>query len=353
MSVNLRQLRDRIDVLDEEILQRLNERASLAQAIGHLKRGPIYRPEREAQVIRRLQTANTGPLSNETIERLFREVMSSCRALEQRLSIAYLGPQGTFSEAAAIKHFGRAAQGLAMKSIDEVFVGVERGEAHYGVVPVENSSEGAVGRTLDLLLNTPLKVAGEVMLRVRQNLMRQGEGMAGLERVYSHAQSLAQCQTWLNENLPDVERIPVASNAEAASLAGQDPTAAAIASDIAAGHFGLNLVARNIEDNPHNTTRFLVLSREEAAPSGKDKTSLAVWAKNRPGALMELIAPFAQAGVGLTKLESRPARSGAWEYVFFIDIEGHHQEARVSAAIRGAEEHASRLKVLGSYPTAL
>jgi len=353
MSDGLKSLRKQIDDLDDRILEMLNARAKLAQAIGHLKKGPIYRPEREAQVIRRLQKANKGPLANETIERLFREIMSSCRALEQKLTIAYLGPQGTFSEAAAIKHFGRAATGLPMISIDEVFSAVERGEAHYGVVPVENSSEGAVGRSLDLLLRTPLMACGEIMLRVRQNLLRQGEGVEGVAKVYSHAQSLAQCQGWLDKHLPDAERLSVASNAEAARLAGEDPSAAAIASDVAAGHYGLNIVARNIEDDANNTTRFLVLAREEAAPSGRDKTSIAVWAKNKPGALMEIIQPFASAGVGLTKLESRPARSAAWEYVFFIDLEGHHQDDKVAAGLRGAEEHASRLKILGSYPAAL
>ena len=353
MSEGLKSLRQQIDDLDDRILEMLNARAKLAQAIGHLKKGPIYRPEREAQVIRRLQKANAGPLANETIERLFKEIMSSCRALEQKLTIAYLGPQGTFSEAASIKHFGRAAVGLPMASIDEVFAAVERGEAHYGVVPVENSSEGAVGRTLDLLLRTPLKACGEVMLRVRQNLLRKGEGLDGVTKVYSHAQSLAQCQGWLDQHLPGAERLSVVSNAEAARLAGEDPSAAAIAGDVAARHYGLDIVARNVEDDANNTTRFLVLAREEAAPSGRDKTSLAVWAKNRPGALMELIEPFARHNVGLTKLESRPARSAAWEYVFFIDLEGHHQDEKVAEALRGAEAHASRLKILGSYPAAL
>jgi chorismate mutase/prephenate dehydratase len=353
MSDGLKHLRKQIDDLDDRILEMLNARAGLAQDIGHLKKGPIYRPEREAQVIRRLQKANQGPLSNEAVAALFKEIMSSCRALEQQLTIAYLGPQGTFSEAAAVKHFGRAAQGLPVASIDEVFRAVERGEAHYGVVPVENSSEGAVGRSLDLLLGTSLKACGEVMLRVHQNLLRQSAALDGIVRIYSHAQSLAQCQGWLDQHLRGVERISVGSNAEAARLAGEEARAAAIASDVAASHYGLHIVARNIEDDANNTTRFLVLALDEAAPSGRDKTSLAVWAKNRPGALLELIEPFARCGVGLTKLESRPARSGSWEYVFFIDLEGHHQDEKVAEALRAAEGHASRLKILGSYPAAL
>lgn len=354
MSEELKQLRDRIDAIDDRVLEMLNERARLAQTIGHLKNnGPIYRPEREAQVLRRLNGANAGPLPNSAVELLFREVMSACRALEQPLTVAYLGPEGTFSEAATVKHFGKSTNGMPVASIDEVFHAVEQEEAHYGIVPVENSTEGAIGRTLDLLLGTSLHICGEVLLRVRQNLLRAQPDTDGIRVVYSHAQSLAQCHAWLNEHLPKAERAAVASNAEAARLAASQPDAAAIAGEIAGQRYGLNVVAPDIEDDPSNTTRFLVLGRDEAAPSGKDKTSLAVYARNKPGSLMALIEPFARLGVGLSKLESRPARSGSWEYVFFIDLEGHYKEEKVAEAMRLAAEQALSLKVLGSYPVAL
>ncbi len=354
MSDRLLELRNRIDALDDQLLELLNQRGKLAQAVGHAKNGaPIYRPEREAQVVRRLQAANAGPLSNESVELLFKEIMSACRSLEQPMTVAYLGPEGTFSEAASLKQFGQSAQGLPAASIDEVFRAVEQGQAEYGVVPVENSSEGAIGRTLDLLLTTRLTICGEVMLRVRQNLLRQIDGLDGVRVVYSHAQSLGQCQGWLNAHLPKVERIAVSSNAEAARLASGQPDAVAIAGEKAADRYGLAVVAPGIEDDTGNTTRFLVLGRDETAPSGKDKTSLAVYAKNKPGALLELIEPFARKDVGLSKLESRPAKSGSWEYVFFIDLDGHRQEARVAEALNEAAGHALSLKILGSYPTAL
>ncbi|NWG87748.1 MAG: prephenate dehydratase [Hydrogenophilaceae bacterium] len=354
MEKQLEQLRAQIDALDDRLLGLLNERAKLAQAVGHVKGGSlVYRPEREAQVLRRLTEANAGPMPNEAVRLLFQEVMSACRALERSLAVAFLGPEGTFSEAAAIKQFGHAVERLPADSIDEVFRQVERGEAGYGVVPVENSTEGAVSRTLDLLMQTPLKVCGEVMLRVRQQLMRKGEGLDGIERVYSHAQSLAQCHEWLNRNLPKAERIPVVSNAEAARQAAQDPKAAAVAGDVAAERYGLNIVAPDIEDESTNTTRFLVLGREDAAASGKDKTSLVLSAHNRPGALLDLIVPFSEAGIGLNRLESRPARSGAWEYVFFIDIDGHRTDPRVASALARVQANATLFKVLGSYPVAV
>lgn len=358
MDKQLEQLRVQIDALDERLLQLLNERAKLAQAVGHVKGGaPIYRPEREAQVLRRLIEANAGPLSKEAVRLLFQEVMSACRALEQPQTVAYLGPEGTFSEAAAIKQFGHAVVRLPADSIDEVFLAVERGEAAYGVAPVENSTEGAVSRTLDLLMQTPLKICGEVSLRVRQHLMRRVEekaaGLDGIEVVYSHAQSLAQCHEWLNRNLPRAERVRVTSNGEAARLAAQDPKAAAVAGEVAAERHGLNIVARDIEDEPTNTTRFLILGREDAGPSGQDKTSLVLSAPNRPGALLDLLKPFAEHRVGLTKLESRPAKSGAWEYVFYFDIDGHRTSPAVAQAMQEVQAHVTLFKVLGSYPVAV
>lgn len=353
MSDELLSLRNQIDTVDDQVLRLLNERARLAQAIGHLKNGIVYKPEREAQVVRRMQTGNTGPLPAESISVLYKEIMSACRALEQPLNIAYLGPQGTFSEAAAIKHFGHASQGMACASIDDVFRAVERGEANYGVAPVENSTEGAVNRTLDLLLTSPLKICGEVMLRVRQHLMRQGEGLDGLEVIYSHAQSLGQCHEWLSQNLRGVKTIRTTSNGEAALMASENPDAAAIAGELAAERYGLNIVARDIEDEANNTTRFLVLGPEDTAPSGRDKTSLVLSARNRPGALLELLAPLADHGIGLSKLESRPARSGAWEYVFYVDIEGHCSDPNIQAALHAIEQHCSFMKILGAYPVAV
>lgn len=354
MDKELRQHRDAIDAIDDEMLKLVNARARHAQTIGALKGGGlIYRPEREAQVLRRVKENNPGPLSGESVARLFREVMSACLALEKPLKVAYLGPEGTFTQAAAIKHFGHAALTEACVSIDEVFRAVEAGTVDYGVVPVENSTGGAVGTTLDLLLESPLKVCGEVDLRVHQFLLRKMGSTAKTVKVYSHAQSLAQCHEWLNQHLPHVERIPVVSNAKAAKLASEDENAAAIAGEAAAELYGLEKVAQNIEDEPNNTTRFLVIATHDAAPSGKDKTSLVLSSKNLPGAVYELLAPLAHHGVSMTKLESRPSRAGLWEYMFFVDVEGHHQDEKVAQALAELREKAAFIKILGSYPAAV
>lgn len=353
MNDELQQLREKIDAFDSEILRLISERARYAQAIGRLKNGAVYRPEREAQVLCRVKENNPGPLSGETVSRLFREIMSACLALEKPLNAAYLGPQGTFSHAAAIKHFGHAAQTLPCVSIDEVFREVEAGAADYGVVPVENSTEGAVGRTLDLLVQTPLKICGEVELRVHQFLLCKSGGLDGIRKVYSHAQSFAQCHEWLNRHLPGVERVNVASNAEGARLAAGEEGSAAIAGEMAAELYELARLAQNIEDEPNNTTRFLVLGRHDAAPSGHDKTSLVMSASNRPGAVYELLAPLARHQVSMTKLESRPSRTGLWEYLFYVDIEGHQQEEQVARALQEVQSRAAFLKVLGSYPVAV
>lgn len=350
MTDELLRLRTRIDSLDDQLLALINERAKLAQAVGHLKNGIIYKPEREAQVIARLQAANQGPLPSESISVVIKEVMSACRALEQQLTIAYLGPEGTFSEAAAIKHFGHAVKGHPCASIDEVFRSVERGDAHYGVVPVENSTEGAVTRTLDLLVDTRLTICGEVFMRVRQNLLRKSDSLDGIRVVYSHPQSLAQCQNWLREHLPTVELVPAASNAEAAHLASKTDDAAAVAGERAAEHHNLKLVARGIEDVANNTTRFVVLAREATAPSGRDRTTMALSISNRPGALVELLKPFAQHGINLISWNTRPARNQMWEYVFLVDVEGHASDHALKAALGELSAHAALVKVLGSYP---
>jgi chorismate mutase/prephenate dehydratase len=350
----LKRCRDRIDRIDDELLRLFNERAALAQQIGHLKEdGVVLRPEREAQVLQRMQAENAGPLGNAAVVRLFTEIMSQCRALEAPLTVAYLGPEGTFSEQAAFVRFGSAVQGQPCATIDDVFRAVESDATQYGMVPVENSSEGAIGRTLDLLLHSRLQVCGEVMLPVHQCLLTQHCELSAIETLYSHPQSLGQCQGWLNANLPHAARIPVASNAEAARLAAKHPRSAAIAGSQAAGHAGLKICVENVEDDPKNTTRFLVLGKQQVAPSGKDKTSLVMSAPNRPGAVHDLLTPLAKHGVSMTRLESRPARSGLWEYMFYMDIEGHQHDAKVAAALAELKQVAAFVKILGSYPVAV
>lgn len=354
MSEKLTQYREQINHLDDELLVLLNQRATLAQQIGHLKEdGVVLRPEREAQVLRRLQDANPGPLGNGAIAALYTEVMSQCRALEAPMSVAYLGPEGTFTEAAALKRFGSAIQGQSCATIDEVFRAVERGAAQYGVVPVENSTEGAVGRTLDLLLQSGLQICGEVMLPIHQCLLATNCELNEIQTVYSHPQSLGQCQGWLNVNLPHATRIPVSSNAEAARLAAGQPNSAAIAGSQAALHFKLQVCVENIEDDARNTTRFLVLGKQQVALSGCDKTSLVLSAANRPGAVHDLLVPLAKHGVSMTKFESRPSRSGLWEYVFYVDIEGHQTDAHVAKALSELGQAAAFMKILGSYPVAV
>jgi len=354
MTDKLKHFRVQIDLIDDELLKLVNQRAALAQQIGHLKNSDIVlRPEREAQILQRMKDNNPGPLSAQSVTQLFTEVMSHCRALEAPLSVAYLGPEGTFTEAAALKRFGSAILGQSCATIDDVFHAVESGTAHYGVVPAENSTEGAIGRTLDLLLQSPLQVCGEVMLPVHQCLLARQCDLGAIKAVYSHSQSLGQCQGWLNENLPNVARIAVSSNAEAARLAAENAHSAAIAGIQAAAHFCLIVCVENIEDDANNTTRFLVLGNQHVAPSGKDKTSLVMSAANRPGAVHDLLVPLANHGVSMTKLESRPARSGLWEYIFFVDIEGHQSDTKVAAALAELKQVAAFVKILGSYPVAV
>jgi chorismate mutase/prephenate dehydratase len=353
MSEELNRLRDEIDGLDAEMLRLLSRRAEIAHRIGEIKHGNVYRPEREAQVLRRVAEMNAGLLPDEAVTRIFREIMSACLALEQPLRVAYLGPEGTFSEAAAKKHFGSAPGFAPMAAIDDVFRAVEAGNADYGIVPAENSTEGTIGRTMDLLLATPLKICGEVVVRIHQHLLGLGDSAAGAKRLYSHSQSLAQCHEWLNRNLPNLPRVPVASNAEAARLASEDAESCAIAGEAAARRYGLQILSHSIEDDPNNTTRFLVLGVHDAGPSGRDKTSFVCSALNRPGAVHGLLAPLAHNGVSMTRFESRPSRSGLWEYVFYVDVEGHQAQPTVAAALEELRHRSSFLKVLGSYPAAL
>lgn len=354
MPEQLKQLRDQIDAIDSELLKLVSTRAELAQQIGKIKKsGIVYRPEREAQILSRIQQENPGPISNEHLKQLFTEIMSVCRALEKPMSVAYLGPNGTFSEEAALRRFGSAITTVACDSIDEVFHKVESDSVNYGVVPVENSSEGAVGRSMDLLLQTPLTICGEIQLPVHQFLMAQQTDLAQINKVYSHPQSLAQCHQWLCTHLPHIPStalINAASNADAARQASVDKQAAAIASKRAAELFGLSICAENIEDDPKNTTRFVVIGKQMINISGKDKTSLILSTNNRSGAIYNLLEPLALHGVSMSRLESRPSRAGLWQYVFFIDIEGHQEDAPVAAALEGIREKAAFLKILGSYP---
>lgn len=354
----LQAIRQRIDALDRELQALINERASLAQEVARVKleagdAAVFYRPEREAQVLRAVKERNQGPLPAEEVARLFREVMSACLALEQPMTIAFLGPEGTFSHEAALKHFGHSMVGRPLPALDEVFREVEAGSADYAVVPVENSTEGAVNYTLDLMLATPLQICGEVELRIHDHLMSRATELAAIKRVYSHGQSLAQCREWLDSNLGGAERITVSSNGEAARLASEDPEAAAIAGISAAEIYAVPILARNIEDKPDNTTRFLVLGHCEVPPSGEDKTALLVSTRNKPGALSQLLQPLARHGISMSRIESRPSRQGMWDYVFFLEIEGHRDDERVKAALVELESEASLYKILGSFPKAV
>ena len=356
-DTRLDKLRQRIDALDEQIQTLLNERAGCAQAVAEAKRkedgGEVvfYRPEREAEVLRRVRERNQGPLSDDEITRLFREIMSACLALEQPLTIAYLGPEGTYSQAAALKHFGHAVSLKPLAAIDEIFREVEAGSADFGVVPVENSTEGAINHTLDMFIRSPLKICGDVELQIHHQLLASAENnIDQIKSVRAHQQALAQCREWLDSNLPQVERVAVYSNAEAARQVQGNAGMAAIASDAAAEMYQLNCLASNIEDDPNNTTRFLVVGGHKPAPSGKDKTSLMVSAHNKAGSLYALLEPFARNGVSMTKIESRPSRASKWDYVFFVDVEGHVKDKNVAAVIEELSSKVAMLKVLGSYP---
>jgi chorismate mutase/prephenate dehydratase len=356
MDSKLKPLREQIDAIDAQILDLLNKRACLAQEVGHVKaetNAPVFRPEREAQVLRGVATRNPGPLEGADVQTIFREIMSACRALEKRVSVAYLGPAGTFSEQAVYRQFGHAVEGEPCVSIDEVFRSTEAGTADFGVVPIENSSEGTINRTLDLLLQTSLTISGEISLPVHHSLMTKSGSMDGITRICAHSQALAQCQAWLNQHFPQIQRQAVASNGEAARMASEDPSVAAIAGEIAGEKHGLQVVHAHIQDDPHNRTRFAVIGRLQTAPSGRDQTSLVLSVPNQPGAVYRMLAPLAEHGVSMTRFESRPARTGAWEYYFYVDVEGHVQDEKVGRALDELKRTAAFFKVLGSYPLAL
>ncbi|MGR9108216.1 MAG: prephenate dehydratase [Gammaproteobacteria bacterium] len=355
---SLSELRKKIDSVDAQILVLLNERANIAIEVANTKRASgeeicFYRPDREASVLRRIQEENKGPLADHSVLLIFRELMSACLALEKPLTVAFLGPEGTFTQQAARKHFGHGIETLSLASIDEVFREVESRSAQFGVVPVENSTEGVITHTLDSFLTSSLVICGEVDLRIHHNLLSKQTAMTEIQEIFSHQQSFAQCRRWLDRFLPGVRRISVSSNAEAARRAVSTPHSAAIAGDIAANIYELNIIEKNIEDEPDNTTRFLVIGNVVAERTGKDKTSLVVSTGNQPGALHAMLEPFAAHGVSMTKIESRPSRQGMWNYVFFIDIEGHQSDANVARALQNLKQKANMLKVLGSYPRAI
>lgn len=358
-ATSLEEVRKRIDKIDLELLDLINERARCAQQVAHIKTATdgqkvqFYRPEREVAVLRRIKQANPGPLDGEEVARLFREIMSACLALERPLDVAYLGPEGTFTQSAAIKHFGHSVRTSAYATIGEIFREVEAGSCDFGVVPVENSTEGVVSHTLDMFITSPLKITGEVTLRIHHHLMSLSGVLGAIRKVYSHQQSLAQCRGWLDRHLPNAERVTVGSNAEAARLVATDPAAAAVAGLHAAEIYQLRVLAERIEDEPGNTTRFLVIGPEDARPSGEDKTSLLLSCRNQAGGLHTLLTPLAAHGISMTRIESRPSRRGIWDYVFFIDIMGHRSDPKVALALENLKQSSMLFKVLGSYPLAV
>jgi len=355
----LESLRAQIDRIDTDIQNLIAERARCAHRVGEVKglteKSEFYRPEREAQVLRGVVERNKGPLSDEEMVRLFRELMSACLAQEEPLRIAYLGPEGTFTQSAVTKHFGHSVRALSVSSIDEVFHEVESGVADFGVAPVENSTEGTVNHTLDMFLTSPLKICGEVELRIHQHLLGRMKELGQIKRVCSHSQSFAQCRAWLAQYLPDVEKIIVSSNAEAARRARDEEGTAALAGDAAAELYDLSVLFSNVEDQGDNTTRFLVIGRKMFPPSGQDKTSLLLSATGTegPGVLMHLLDPLARHGINMTRIESRPSRKRKWDYVFFVDIDGHADEQPIKQALEEVERQANLFRVLGAYPRAV
>ena len=350
-------LRAQIDALDREMLGLLNRRAVVASTIGEMKRAqgsPAFRPEREAAVIDALKRVNAGPLPEASVAPIWREIMSACRSLETPTRVAYLGPAGTFSELAALGYFGSSIVKVLCANADEVFHATSAGAADFGVVPVENSSEGVVTRSLDLFLTTPLIIVGETSLYVRHNLLRRVEGLEHIGAVCAHPQALAQCHAWLSHHLPNAERRPVASNAEGARLASLDDGLAGIAGERAASEYGLHIVAPAIQDDAHNRTRFAIVAHPGQHPqpkaSGHDCTSLVVSVANRPGAVHDMLVPLKRHGVSMTRFESRPARSGQWEYYFYVDLQGHPDQPEVESALKELREVCAFFKLLGTYP---
>jgi len=351
----LTDLRRQIDAIDDQILDLLNQRARLVIAVGKAKtdsRGDFYVPSREQAIHARLSAANPGPFPEEGVRRVFREIISASLSLEQPLKVAFLGPQGTFTHVAAMQQFGFSAQLVPIKSIPSIFDEVGRNRANYGVVPVENSNEGVVSHTLDMFMESDLKIIAEVLIEVSHDLLSRSGKIEDVRKVISHPQALGQCRAWLEENLPDVPLVDVASTAQAAQLAAEDEGVAAIASEAAATLYGLRAVKHRIEDNPNNFTRFLVIGRQMPDPGGADKTSIMFSVRDEPGILYRMLEPFSKRGINLSKIESRPMKGRAWEYIFFLDLEGHIRDERIASAIEELHQYCQFLKVLGSYPKA-
>ena len=359
--LDLTEIRKRINDIDERLQALINERATIAQQVGVAK-GELgsavdyYRPEREAEVLRSVMERNQGPMRDEEMLRLFREIMSACLAQQEPLKVGFLGPEGTFTQTAVFKHFGHSVRALPFHTIDEIFQEVECGAADFGVVPIENSTEGSVNNTLDMFLTSPLKIAGEIELKIEQHLMGKMMGLENIERICAHEQSLAQCRGWLREYLPHVELIGMSSNAAGARRARDEDGTAAIGPEVAADVYELKVMVNNIEDRPDNATRFLVVGRNLLAASGEDKTTILVSTSDTAGGagvLHNLLQPLAEQGVCMTRIESRPSRRRKWDYVFFIDMEGHAEESPISEALAKLEQNSSLFRVLGAYPKAI
>lgn len=355
VSGDLLKYRDQIDSIDQQLLTLLNERARLAQEIGHVKAktdAPVMRPEREAQVLDKLNANNNGPLKANHVNLLFKQIMSACRSLEREVQVAFLGPLGTYSEQAVWNFFGHCVLAEPVESIEEACHQVQAEIADFAVVPVENSTEGSVARTLDALVNSELLICGEVLLPIHHQLLCQTGTLEGIRKICAHPQALAQCRNWLRQYAPGIEQEAVSSNAQGASMAQQDASVAAIAGEAAKDRYQLKAFQEHIQDDVNNTTRFLVLGRQLTGPSGADKTSLVASVPNQPGAVYKMLEPFNAENVSLTRLESRPAKTGKWEYNFFIDLQGHQSDASVARALDQLKTTASFLRVLGSYPAA-
>jgi len=353
----LAEIRKRIDEIDKSIQELVSERASCAAQVAEVKQqqgetGHFYRPEREAQVLRAVMERNTGPLTDESIAGIFREIMAACLAHEKPLKVAFLGPEGTYTHSAAVKHFGSLIETHPVESIEEVFRVVEADGANFGVVPVENSSAGVINHTLDLFMKSSLTISGEVALRIRHNLLSSLGSLDKIDRVYSHQQSLSQCSQWLDRNLPNVERIAMNSNSQAV-LYAKEHNAASIGGKLAAELYDVPVLVADIEDEPDNTTRFAVIGQHLSPPSGDDRTSLLVFVHNKPGSLFDLLKPLADRGISMSNIESRPSRRGVWDYVFFIDIDGHRDDEMVRDAITEIEKASAMVTILGSYPKAV
>jgi len=352
----LARLRREIDEIDQEVLRLVSQRARYAQAIGEVKKSAgqvsFWNPEREAEVLQKVEGANPGPLPGGFLRHWYLELMSACLALEKPLRVAYLGPEGTYTHTAALKYFGSSVGAVSEVSISDVFRRTECGEVDFGVVPVENSTEGIVSHTLDMFLQSPLSICGETLLRIHHHLLSQETKLENIARVYSHPQPLAQCRLWLQRHLPHAECVASSSNAEAVRIAAKEKKAAAIAGKSASEIYGLPIVDSHLEDEPNNTTRFLILGNQRQAPTGKDKTSLLASSHDKPGTLVRLLEPLAKHGISMSKIESRPSKRGLWNYVFFLDIEGHVEEAVLAEALEEMKKASILFKVLGSYPRA-